>query len=139
MERYLKLSNGIIIDTANKYYNLVSEEEFERIKEEKEYGSMASYIEGNIWHFYCESDGCAWIEHILAKSDNPMELCDKVVILDYDFFKPIDFNSLEEAQKFLWEHNCKEEDYTIKGANWMNNGLIYVVHYDSKTKECRLG
>ena len=139
MERYLKTKTGNIIDTTYKFHTFVSKEEFKRLKELNAPKTIVSCVIDNTWYCYCEADGKIWDEQIVMQSNNPKDLCDKFVIVDYYINKPLDFDSLEEAQNFLWEHKCKEKDYTIKGANWTVMGLVYVVDYDSKTKECRLG
>lgn len=62
-----------------------------------------------------------------------VELCDEFVVIGYYKNKPVHFDTLLEAQKFVYENGCQDKDYVeIKGAIWTDKGLIYVAKMNEK-------
>lgn len=64
---------------------------------------------------------------VVKQADTIKELCDEFVVIGYYKNKPLQFDTLEEAQRFVYENGCQDKDYIgIYGAIWTDKGLIYV-------------
>lgn len=59
-------------------------------------------------------------------ADNIEDLCDEFIVIGYYKNKPLHFDTLLEAQQFVYNNGCKDEDYIeIKGGIWTDKGFIY--------------
>lgn len=118
-----KKLNGIqtINNTSSPYFNLVSKEEFSKIKEKGEVGKPVSYIEDGVWYFYYNLiSGPVWmVEQILRQSDNLAELIDEFVIVrdNSDVHQLVRTDRLEYL-KILVNHDTHITG--VYGAIWMN-------------------
>lgn len=72
-------------------------------------------------------------EYIIKEADSIEKLCDGFAVVGYYKNKPLLFNTLYEAQQFVYCNGCQDKDYIkIKGGIWTDKGFIYQAEINDK-------
>lgn len=65
-------------------------------------------------------------DNIIKQSENLAELCDEFIVIGYYKDRPLPFDTLDEAQRFVYDNGCQDKDYVeIKGGIWTYEGFTY--------------
>ena len=118
--KYIRTKDGRISD-LNKYENLIETETCYCVVN-KEYKPNSRAITTMFRYKFKINK-----TDVIKQADTIKELCDEFVVIGYYKNKPLQFDTLEEAQRFVYEKGCQDKDYIgIYGAIWTDKGLIYV-------------
>lgn len=122
MSKFIRTKDGRIIAFGEKYAYPT------RCSNGKTYFSFKELTEDR---FEVMKEYNHW--EIQNQSENLEKLCDEFVVIGYYKNKPLHFDTLEEAQRFVYDNGCQNKDYIeIKSAIWTSKGLIYVAKMNDK-------
>lgn len=109
------------------------------------------YVRTKDWIYDTENLHYRWIENnkvykvgwdvekptfeanIINSSKDLAELCDEFIVVGYYPNKPLHFDTLDEAQRFVYNNGCQDRDYVeIKGGIWTEEGFTYTAKTNDK-------